>query len=348
MSGSEPVFSDRAERAKARAVAAQEFLDQFAPGDDQDLLAEMMVTITRLAADRCGRGELKILNRALKELRYAFKIFAPYEETPKVSIFGSSRTPPNHPQYVQAVKFAGLMREKGWMIITGAGEGIMHAGNQGASREASFGVAIALPFEQETNKTIAGDPKLVNFKYFFTRKLMFVKEAKAIALFPGGYGTQDEGFEALTLVQTSKSTPVPIVLVDEPGGTYWQHWRTYVKAELLGNGMISAEDMKLFFLTDSAEAACDEIIRFYRRYHSSRYVRDEFVLRMHSPLPEAFVNQLSESFRDIVGVGGIRQLFEALPEEDSEHAELPRLIFKFDRRSIGRLRLLINAVNDAP
>jgi uncharacterized protein (TIGR00730 family) len=339
-------FANRAERAKARATASREFLTRFAPGDNHDLLEEMMVTLTRLSADGCGRGELKILNSVLKELRYAFKIFAPYEETPKISIFGSSRTPPEHPQYQQAVKYARLMREEGWMVITGAGEGIMHAGHEGATRDASFGVAISLPFEQETNKTISGDDKLINFKYFFTRKLLFVKEAKAIALFPGGFGTQDEGFEALTLVQTSKSAPVPIILVDEPGGTYWQHWRTYVKAELLGNNMISEDDMSLFLLTDSAEEARDEVTRFYRRFHSSRYVRNLFVLRMLSSLPDSTVERLNDEFGDIIADGRIRQVDEALPEEGSEYAELPRLVFQFDRRSIGRLRQLINAVNE--
>ncbi|MEE9295052.1 MAG: LOG family protein [Phycisphaerae bacterium] len=347
MNRSQSVFANRAERAKAREAACQEFLDTFAPGDNQDLMAEMMVTITRLAADGCGRGELKILNRALKELRYAFKIFAPYQEVPKITMFGSSRTPPEHPQYQQAVKFARLMRENGWMVITGAGDGIMHAGNQGATRAGSFGVAIALPFEQETNKTIAGDEKLVNFKYFFTRKLIFVKEAKAIALFPGGFGTQDEGFEAMTLVQTSKSAPVPIVLIDEPGGTYWQHWRTYVKAELLGNDMISPEDMKLFFVTDSAEEGCQEVVRFFRRYHSSRYVHDDFILRMNSPLPEEFITKLNDEFSDIFGTGALRQVSEPLPEENGEYSDLPRLVFRFDRRSVGRLRMLINAINEA-
>ncbi len=347
MTDGQPVFADRAERARARAEACATFLDTFAPGQNHDLLADMMVTITRLAADGCGRGELKILNRAVKELRYAFKTFAPFENTPKVSIFGSSRTPSDHPQYVQAVKFAKLIRDQGWMVITGAGDGIMHAGHQGATREASFGVAIALPFEQDTNSTIAGDPKLVNFKYFFTRKLLFVKEAKAIALFPGGYGTQDEGFEALTLVQTSKSAPVPIVLVDEPGGTYWQHWRTYVKAELLGNDMVSPEDMDLFYLTDSADDACDEITRFYRRYHSSRYVREEFVIRMNSPLSTEWIEQLNGDFSDIVSGDPIRQIQEPLPEEDGEFAQCSRLVFRFDRRSVGRLRHLINAINDA-
>ncbi len=340
------VFTDRAERSAARAESAAEFLQKFAPGDDHDLLSEMMVTITRLSADKCGRGELKILNRALKELRYAFKIFAPFEEVPKVSVFGSSRTQPSHPQYQEAVKFSQLIRDKGWMVITGAGDGIMRAGHEGATRESSFGVNISLPFEQDANDIIKGDSKLVNFKYFFTRKLLFVKEARAIALFPGGFGTQDEGFEALTLIQTGKSDPVPVVLVDEPGGTYWQHWRTYVKAELLGNNMISPEDMDLFYLTDSAEEAVDEVLKFYRRYNSSRYVRDTYVMRMNSPLPQAAVDQINDEFVDILKDGKFEQVSEALPEEDGELADLPRLIFRFNRRSLGRLRMLINVVNE--
>lgn len=347
MNNNRTAFTDRAERAKARAEASAEFLNTFAPSADQDLLAEMMVTITRLAVDGCGRGELKILNRAFKELRYAFKVFAPYTHIPKVTIFGSSRTEPDHPQYLQAVRFAELMRRKGWMIITGAGDGIMRAGHQGGTREASFGVAISLPFEQETNSIIAGDEKLITFRYFFTRKLVFVKEAKAIVLFPGGFGTQDEGFEALTLVQTGKAEPVPIVLIDEPGGTYWQHWRTYVKAELLSTNMISPEDMGLFFLTDSAEDAADEIMHFYRRYHSSRFVHDTFVIRMKSTLSEECITSLNDEFPDIVDDDRIRQVDHALSEEDGECAELPRLVFRFNRRSVGRLRFLINAINDA-
>ena len=230
----------------SRDAAIADFLDRFADCPDRDLLADMMVTITRLARDGTGRGDLKLLSKAFKELRYAFKIFAPYRDVRKVSIFGSSRTPADHPDYIQADAFARRMRERRWMVITGAGDGIMRAGHDGAGRDASFGVAIRLPFEQNTNAIIADDPKLINFKYFFTRKLLFLKEASAIALFPGGFGTQDEGFEVLTLIQTGKTDLMPIVLIDAPGGTYWQHWRTYVKAELLRNGMINDEDMNLF------------------------------------------------------------------------------------------------------
>lgn len=307
-----------------------------------------MVTLCRLAADQTDRGDKKILNVALRELRYAFKVFAPYKHVPKVSIFGSARTPEDHPQYVEAKKFAELIQREGWMVITGAGDGIMRAGHHGASRESSFGVSIALPFEQETNTIIADDEKLVNFKYFFTRKLMFVKEADAIVLFPGGFGTQDEGFESLTLVQTMKSSPVPIVLCDEPGGTYWQHWRTYVKAELLGNRMIDANDMNLFFVTDKAEEAVAEIERFYRRYHSARTVGDTYVIRMKSPLRPEDLATIEADFAGIVRVGGFAQQAGPIGGEEGELPDLHRLVFAFDQRQTGRLRLLINRINDAP
>jgi len=347
MSAQPPVFANREERSKARSEAIRTFLETFAPCPDQDQLEDMLITVTRLAADGCGRGELKILSKALKELRYAFKVFAPYRHIQKASIFGSARTPPDHPHYLEAVRFAELIRQAGWMVITGAGDGIMRAGHHGATREASFGVSISLPFEQETNDIIIGDEKLVNFKYFFTRKLLFVKEADAIVLFPGGFGTQDEGFEALTLIQTGKAEPIPIVMCDAPGGTYWQHWREWVESELLGHGMINAEDVGLFFITDDMEKAVHEVLHFYRRFHSTRYVHDQLVIRLKSPLPETVVEQLNADFPDIVNDDRIRQVREALPEEEGELADLPRLVCRFNRRSLGRLRYLINAVNDA-
>ena len=345
MSTGDETTSAADELRQARAQAIDRFLGEFAPSENEDLLGRMLVTICRLARDRCGRGELKILNRALQELRYAFKVFAPYEDIPKVTIFGSARTGEDHPQYIQCLKFARLIRQEGWMVITGAGNGIMRAGHHGASREASFGVAISLPFEQSTNPIIADDEKLIHFRYFFTRKLMFVKEAEAIVLFPGGFGTQDEGFEALTLVQTGKAVPVPIVLINEPEGTYWQHWRTYLQSELLRTGMISPEDMGLFFLTDNAEAAVREITRFYRRYHSSRFVFDDLVIRMKSPLPPDLVNRLNDEFKDVIESGRIRQTTGALPDEDGEHADLPRLVLHYNRMSAGRLRRLIDTLN---
>ncbi len=335
----------RPPRNPERAAAIEEFLDRFADCPDRDLLAEMMVTICRLAKDGTGRGELKILSRALKELRYAFKVFAPYSEFRKVSIFGSSRTPIGHPEYVQADTFARRMRESGWMVITGAGDGIMRAGHDGAGPDASFGVAIRLPFEQKTNTIIANDAKLINFRYFFTRKLMFVKEASAIALFPGGFGTQDEGFEALTLLQTGKDTPVPIVMIDAPGGIYWQHWRTYVVAELLRTNMIGPDDMHLFRITDDVEVAVREIARFYHRYHSSRYVGDLYVLRLNMPLAPEAVQALNDKYADLLTSGRIEQHAGPLDGENGELPDKHRLAFRFDRQSVGRLRLMIDDVN---
>ncbi|MCH7595509.1 MAG: LOG family protein [Planctomycetes bacterium] len=338
----------REEIRRNRTEAIHKFLAEFAPGEHEDLLGQMLVTICRLSADGVERGDLKILNTTLRELRYAFKTFAPYAHTRKVTIFGSARTPEDHPQYVEARKFAELIQRQKWMVITGAGDGIMRAGHHGATRESSFGVAISLPFEQGTNDFITGDPKLVNFKYFFTRKLMFVKEASAIVLFPGGFGTQDECFEALTLVQTSKTAPIPVILCDEPDGTYWQHWRTYVKAELLGNEMIDAADMDLFHLADDAEDAVAEIVRFYRRYHSMRYVGDLLALRLDSPLTDESLAEINERFGDILTEGRFEQVGEPLKGEHGEYPEKARLVGAFDRRSNGRLRALIDCINDAP
>ncbi len=332
------------EERSARDAAIQEFVSRFAPGRDSDLFANMLKTICRMSHDGTSRADVKLVDKALAELRYAFKIFAPYEDIPKVSIFGSSRTPEDHPDYIQAVKFAERMRVENWMVITGAGDGIMKAGHGGAGREASFGVAIRLPFEQKTNDFIEGDQKLVNFKYFFTRKLMFMKEAKAVVLFPGGFGTQDEGFEVLTLVQTGKTPLVPIILIDAPGGTYWQHWRTYVKAELLHTGMISKEDMRLIKLTDNVEDAVQEILRFYRRYHSMRYVHDTLLLRMNSALPLGAIDEMRREFADIAENGAIDEI-DPLPEEADEFPDKPRLALRFNRRSHGRLRQLVDYMN---
>ena len=332
---------------KNRAEAIHKLLAEFAPSDNEDLLAQMVVNVCRLAADDADRGDLKILNTTLRELRYAFKTFAPYEDTPKVSIFGSARTPEDHPQYLEAKKFAELIQREGWMVVTGAGDGIMRAGHHGASRESSFGVAISLPFEQATNSIIANDPKLVNFKYFFTRKLVFVKEAGAIVLFPGGFGTQDECFESVTLIQTLKSSPVPVVMCEEPGGSYWKHWLSFVKNELLANGMIDDVDLDLFKITDRAEDAVTEVVSFYRRYHSSRYVGDELVLRLNSALSDDTLATINADFGDIITGGRFEQLSGPHEEEGNALPDKPRLIFSFNRRAAGRLRVLIDLINDA-
>lgn len=344
---SNPLSLDGAveDRRRDRSDAIREFLSKYAPCEHEDQLSQMIVTICRLAADGADRGDLKILNTALKELRYAFKIFAPYSEIPKVSIFGSARTAEDHPQYLQAKRFAELIQSEGWMVITGAGDGIMRAGHHGASRQSSFGVAISLPFEQSTNPIIADDPKLVTFKYFFTRKLIFVKEAKAIALFPGGFGSQDEGFESLTLIQTLKAAPVPVVLCDEPGGTYWKHWQQFVEAELLAAGMVDPEDMDLFHVTDRVEDAVTQIVSFYRNYHSSRYVGEQMVFRLNKALRLETITEINDTHADILKKGRFEQVDGPLDGEENAYPSKPRLVFVFNRRSAGRLITLIRRIN---
>ncbi|MEO0477777.1 MAG: LOG family protein, partial [Planctomycetota bacterium] len=238
------------------------------------ILRELMHTTTKLAADGADVGELKLLSRSLKELRYALKVFRPYKDIRKISIFGSARTPVDHPDYIAAADFARDMAMHEWMVITGAGDGIMRAGHDGAERQQSFGVSINLPFETNANDIIAGDNKLITFRYFFTRKLIFMWMSHAVALFPGGFGTQDEGFEALTLIQTGKAPILPIVCVDPPGGDYWKHWDNYVRKSLLDKGWISEDDLNLYKLFDDPTAAADHIRQFYRNYHSARFVRD--------------------------------------------------------------------------
>jgi hypothetical protein len=261
-------------------------------------------------------------------------------------VFGSARIDANHPAYEQAVQFGRQMAEAGFMVVTGASTGIMEAGHQGAGREHSIGLNIMLPFEQEANSIIAGDVKLMMMKYFFTRKLMFVKEADAIALFPGGFGTLDEGFEVLTLLQTGKSHLFPLVMVDQPGGSYWRRWQQFIQDVLLDGGMISPSDLALFRITDSVAEAAEEVLRFYRVYHSMRYVDGDLVLRLQRPLPESLLERIRTEFADIVLRGTFEQ-GQALRAEtgDSLVADLPRLRFRFDRHSLGRLRLLIDLIN---
>lgn len=339
-----PEEQSAAARRQARNAAIHAFADEYLAGPNQDLYEEMMVSLCRLAADGTDRGDAKLLSKALGELRYALKVFAPYQETRKVSIFGSSRTPEDHPDYQTAVDFARKMCAAGWMAITGAGDGIMKAGHGGAGREASFGVAIRLPFEQKTNVIIRDDSKLVNFRYFFTRKLMFMKEASSVALFPGGFGTQDEGFEVLTLIQTGKAPLIPLVMLEQPGGTYWLQWRAYIKAELLGPGMISEQDLHLFRITDDVDVAVQEILQFYRVYHSMRYVGDELVLRLKRRIGDDTVARINAEFSHILTGGAIEQV-SALPGENGELPDLPRLKLQFDRRSFGHLRRCLDIVN---
>ncbi len=312
----------------------------------EQLIEQLKETADKLVRDRANRGDVKLLSTALKELRYAFKVFAPYRQRRKVTVFGSARLPAEHPAFQQAVAFGRRMAEAGYMVITGAASGIMEAGHVGAGRENSIGVNILLPFEQDANAIIAGDMKLMHLKYFFTRKLLFVKESDACALFPGGFGTQDEGFEVLTLIQTGKSHIFPIVMVDEPGGDYWSLWRDYIDRALLQRQLISPADMALFKITDSAEEAVNEILGFYRVYHSMRYVHGDLVLRLQKTLAPELLERIRHDFADIVESGTF-ELTGALPAEanDPHLAALPRLRFRFDRRNLGRLRMLIDVIN---
>ena len=316
--------------------------------EDTDLLHDLITTVHRMVAEKADRGDIKIISRAFRELRYAFKTFAPYREVRKVTVFGSARTRESDPAYAQAVAFGRAMVEQGYMVITGAGEGIMRAAQEGAGRERSFGVNIELPFEQVPNAFIHEDPKLIACKYFFTRKLIFVKESHALALFPGGWGTMDEGFEVLTLQQTGKSAPMPIVFVDAPGGTYWTEWREYNVRHLLERGLISPEDMDLFLITDRPEVAVQEIVSFYKNYHSSRYVHERLVFRLNQPLPDWLLKDINRDFADLLSEGAFES-GGALPEErnESDLIHLPRLLFWFNRKNLGRLRQLINTLNRA-
>lgn len=316
--------------------------------EDTDLLHDLITTVHRMVAEKADRGDIKIISRAFRELRYAFKTFAPYHEIRKVTVFGSARTRESDPAYAQAVAFARAMVEQGYMVITGAGEGIMRAAQEGSGRERSFGVNIELPFEQVPNAFIHEDPKLIACKYFFTRKLIFVKESHALALFPGGWGTMDEGFEVLTLQQTGKSAPMPIVFVDAPGGTYWTEWREYNVRHLLERGLISPEDMDLFLITDRPEVAVQEIVSFYKNYHSSRYVHERLVFRLNHPLPDWLLKDINRDFADLLSEGAFES-GGALPEErnESDLIHLPRLLFWFNRKNLGRLRQLINTLNRA-
>lgn len=317
---------------------------------DQDaraaLIAEIKETADKLNADQAARGDLKILSRALKELRYAFKVFKPFRSVKKVTVFGSARTTPDHPDFKASVEFGKKMAEANWMVVTGAGGGIMEGAHIGAGRAMSMGVNIMLPFEQEANPVINHDAKLVTFRFFFTRKLMFVKEVHAIVLFPGGYGTMDELFEVLTLVQTGKRDPMPIVCVDSPGGTYWSGWLEFVRQELLGRQLISSRDLSLVRLTDNVEVAVKEVTDFYRNYDSMRYIRDLLIMRLHKAPSDEFLARLNAEFSDILTSGTIeRTTTHSYESEEEETRELPRICLHFNRRDAARLREMIDVIN---
>lgn len=313
----------------------------------RDLIELIKQSAEKLEQQGSTRGDLKIISRAMRELAYAFKVFTPYRRFRKVTVFGSARTKPDQPAYQVAVDLGRQMAEQDWLVITGAASGIMEAGHVGAGRAHSMGLNILLPFEQDANHVILGDQKLVHMKYFFTRKLMFVKECHAVVCLPGGFGTLDEAMEVLTLNQTGKHDPIPVVFLDAPGGSYWKKFDEFLRQELLGSGMISPDDTSLYLVTDKCEEAVAECTNFYRVYHSMRYVGERLVLRLKEPLSQTTLDLVRAKFARILIDGDFEQT-DALKEESNEPelAALKRLVFKFNRRDLAQLRLLIDDLNN--
>ena len=314
-----------------------------------DLIEEMIVTALKVGRDNVSTADLKLFNRSLKELRYAAKIFAPYRDRRKVVVFGSARTAPDAPEAVAAEEFSRKMRELEYMIITGGGDGIMGAAQRGAGRDHSFGLNIRLPFEQRANEVIDGDRKLINFNYFFTRKLNFVKETHAVALFPGGFGTMDEGFEVLTLMQTGKARIIPVVLVDKPGGSYWKTWLAFLADYLVKHGLIVEDDLSLFRIAPDVDAVVAEVINFYQVFHSYRWVGQRLVIRIHRPLTEEALERLNREYATLCLHSCRIEQTTALLEERNEPdiADLPRLVFTPCRKNFGKIRRFLDAINAA-
>lgn len=323
-----------------------QILPKDTPFENSDVVSEIIVTALKAAQSRIGRGDLKLLSRSIRELRYAFKIFKAYKDVRKVTIFGSARTHPNDPTYKLTKLFAKKIIQKGYMVITGAGPGIMQAGNEGAGPTKSFGVNIRLPFEQFPNKYIANEPTYIDCRYFFTRKLVFVKEASAGVFLPGGFGTLDEAFELLTLVQTGKCDPIPLIFMDTPNGHFWKDLQKFIENCLEKTRKISPEDHNLYRIVTSPEAGVKEIQTFYSNYHSIRYVDQWLVIRLQKPISDKLLAAVNKNFKDIIKKGSFLRA-SALKEEENqpEISHLPRLICQFNRVNNGRLRMLIDFLN---
>lgn len=311
---------------------------------DGELVRQMIETSLKLMSGGHDSGQLKLITRSLKEMRYAYRIFNDYKGTSNVSIFGSARTPEDHPDYQTAKAFSREMADNGWMCITGAANGIMKAGLEGPKKGSSFGLSIRLPFEETMNSVIEGDPKLITFRYFFTRKLMFLSHSKAVAAFPGGVGTLDELFEVLTLIQTGKNNIIPVVLIEGKGGNYWKHWEEYVQKELLKNGWINSEDCRLYYHAKTSHDAVKHILHFYRQFHSYRYVKEYLVIRTLEALSDEHIARLNQKFSKLCRSGEIQRVepFEA----EHDHLELPRIAFHHTRKDMGLLRMMIDDINN--
>ncbi|HXQ60809.1 MAG TPA: LOG family protein [Acidimicrobiales bacterium] len=342
--GAEDTAGENLDPDRARLV--ENLLDSCGVTERRELYRGIFATVAGLAAEHTEPIDLKLASAALAEMAEAFRVFRPYRDALKVTFFGSARTLPDDPLYVQSRRLAERMAGHGWMVVTGAGPGIMAAGMEGAGRERSIGVNIRLPHEQGANPFIAQDPKLVEMRYFFTRKLMLIKESDGYAVLPGGFGTLDEAFELLTLLQTGKAQPAPLVLLDVPDGTYWRGWQRFVDEQVATRGLVSPEDHSLYRITADVDIATDEILGFFRNYHSVRWVGDLLVMRLKHTPTRAQIASLNADFADIVLTGAIRPSKPLSPERSSnDHVDLPRLAFRFNRVHYGRLRQMIDVVN---
>ncbi len=341
--------TSRPEEHESIADLVQALLDASGATANRDVLRDILRSAAGLAGDEADRLDLKITAAALKEMRAAFKMFQSLEPARRATVFGSARTSADDPLYAQARRLAAALAQAGWMVITGAGPGIMAAAAEGAGREQSVGVSIRLPFEEAPSSVIAGDDKVVAMKYFFTRKLMLIKESSAFVCLPGGFGTQDETFELFTLLQTGKASPAPVVLLDVPGGSYWHRWLEFIDTELVGAGLVSPDDHDLFRITDDVHDALSEILRFWRSYHSIRWSGDRLVMRLRHAPTDAELTTLNDRFGDLLLDGTIERT-DPLPPEvaDRDALDLPRIVMHFDPRRAGRLRALIDALNALP
>ncbi|MCK9237109.1 MAG: TIGR00730 family Rossman fold protein [Thiopseudomonas sp.] len=311
-----------------------------------ELYREMMLTVARMAESDRSRWDAKIMMQTLKELEASFALLDRFKRRRKVTVFGSARTAPEHPLYQQAMELGKIIAQHNLMVITGAGGGIMAAAHEGAGTDNSLGLNIVLPFEQGANDTVKDSGNLLTFHFFFLRKLFFVKEADALVLCPGGFGTQDEAWEVLTLIQTGKSPLVPVVLLEQEGGTYWSKTLEFMQTEMVDHGYISAEDLGLLHLVYTPEEAGREIAKFYSNYHSTRWLRGRFVIRMHHELKAAAIDQLNQEFSDLCKTGNIEQVpYCAETHKEPEFCKLYRLEFVFNARDFGRLRQLVNFIN---